>query len=144
MKGGEHCGEDRARVGEEEEEEEERRKCQTCWCCYERMASVPQSNDWQVRPRHLCQKEKKLSRLSKSPVREMEPHLKDKKGSQAEAWRGKSRLNAEKKPIRRRRGRACKENHSRKSRRKYEQVSGRKSSVGGSGGSWFHSKSGQT
>ena len=78
MKGGEHCGEDRARVGEEEEEEE-RRKCQTCWCCYERMASVPQSNDWQVRPRHLCQKEKKLSRLSKSPVREMEPHLKDKK-----------------------------------------------------------------
>ena len=37
--------------------------------------------------------------------------------------------------------RACKENPFKKSRTKYERVSGRKSSPGGSGESWFHSKS---
>ena len=61
-----------------------------------------------------------------------------------EAWRGKGGLHGEGRQVPRRKGRASKKSCLKRSRRKHEQVSGRKSSPGQSGESWFHSKSGQT
>ena len=62
----------------------------------------------------------------------------------ARAWRGKGGLDRERRQIPRRTGRASNKSLPRTSRRKYERVSGRKSSPGRSAESWFHSKSGQT
>ena len=57
-------------------------------------------------------------------------------------WGVKGGLSTEGRQIQRRRGRASKENLSRRTKRKHEQVSGRKSSSEGSEESRFHSKSG--
>ena len=62
----------------------------------------------------------------------------------ARAWREKSRLYSEERQVPGRRGRAGKQSLPKKCRRKHELVSGRQSSPGRSGKSWFHSKSGQT
>ena len=62
----------------------------------------------------------------------------------AGAWRGKSGLHSGGRQIPRRRLRASKENLPRRSRRKHERVSERKSFSGRSTESWFYSKSGQT
>ena len=55
------------------------------------------------------------------------------------AWSGKGGLHHERRQISRRKGRERKKSLSRRSRRKHEQVSGRKSSPGRSAESWFHS-----
>ena len=65
-----------------------------------------------------------------------------KKGIGAGAWRGKSGFHSEGRQVPRRRERASKENLSARSGRMHKRVSGRKSSSGGSGKSWFYSKSG--
>ena len=59
-----------------------------------------------------------------------EPHLGEREGDQSGSMR--------------RKGRASKKNLPKRSRRKHERVSGRKSSPGRSAESWFYSKSGQT
>ena len=65
-------------------------------------------------------------------------------GSEREHEKEKSQLHSKKRRVSGSRGRADKENLPRKSRRKHERVSGRKSSPGESGKFWYHSKSGQT
>ena len=75
---------------------------------------------------------------------EREPHLGEKEGIRAGAWRGKDGLHSEERQVPRRRGRESKKSLSRGSRRKYERVSGRKNSPERPAVSWFHSKSGQT
>ena len=60
------------------------------------------------------------------------------------AWRGKSGLHGRQRQIPKRTGRASKKSLPRISKKKYERVSGCKSSPGRSEESWFHSKSGQT
>ena len=62
----------------------------------------------------------------------------------ARAWRGKGGLHSEGRQIPTRKERASKMSFPRRSRRKHEQVSRRKSSPGRSAESWFYSKSGQT
>ena len=57
---------------------------------------------------------------------------------------GKTGLHNEGRQVARRKGRSSKKSLPRRSRRKHERVSGRKSSSGWSAKSWFHSKSGQT
>ena len=66
------------------------------------------------------------------------------KGTRAGSSRGKGGLHGEGKQVPRRKGKASKKSLPRGSRRKYERVSGRKSSPEGSAESWFHSKFGQT
>ena len=60
------------------------------------------------------------------------------------AWSGKSQFHTVGRRNRRRREKTGKEILLRRKRRKHEGISGRKNSPGGSGESWFHSKSGQT
>ena len=125
----------------------------------ERVASVPQIEQLarmpeppRVRKSRLCQKEKEQSRQSRVPDREVgdsqgeqEPHLGEREREiKAGAWRGKGRLHSEGRQVPRRKGRVSKESLPRRSRRKHERVSGRKSSPGRSAESWFHSKFGQT
>ena len=62
-----------------------------------------------------------------------------KKGIRARAWSGKGGLDRERRTIPRRKVRASKNSLPRTSRRKHEQVSGRKSSPGRSAESWPHS-----
>ena len=62
----------------------------------------------------------------------------------ARAWRDKDGLHGEERQIPRRKVGASKKSLRKRSRRKHERVSGRKSSPGRSAESWFHSKSGQT
>ena len=57
----------------------------------------------------------------------------------AKALRGKGGPHGERRQIPRRKGRASKKSLPRRSRRKHEGVSGRKSSPGRSAESWFHS-----
>ena len=57
----------------------------------------------------------------------------------AGAWSGKGGLHSEGGKIPRRKGRASKKSLSKRSRRKHERLSGRKSSPGRSAESWFHS-----
>ena len=64
-----------------------------------------------------------------------------KRGIRVRAWGGKGGLDRERRQIP---GRASKKSLPRASRRKHERVIGRKSSLGRSAESWFHSKSGQT
>ena len=56
------------------------------------------------------------------------------------AWRGKGELHGEGGQIPRRKGRASKKSLPKRSRRKHERVSGRKSSPGRSAESWPHSQ----
>ena len=73
------------------------------------------------------------------------PHLAQReKKIRVRAWKGESELHSEGRQVSRRRERASKKSLPRRSRRKHEQVSGCKSSPGGSTESWFHSKFGQT
>ena len=60
------------------------------------------------------------------------------------AWRGKGGLHSKQRQIPSMKGRASKESLPNRSRRRYERVSGHKSSPGRSAESWFHSRSGQT
>ena len=66
------------------------------------------------------------------------------RGIRARAWRGKGGLHRKRRKIPRRKGRVSKKSLHKRSRRKHERMSGRKSSLGRSVVSWFHSKSGQT
>ena len=66
-----------------------------------------------------------------------------KRRIRAGAWSGKGGLHGEGRQVPARKERACKKSLPRTSRRKYERVSGRKSSPGRFAKSWFHSKSGQ-
>ena len=61
----------------------------------------------------------------------------------AGAWGRKSGLHSEGKQVLRKRKRASNGNLSRRSKRKHERISGRKSSPGAAGESWFYFKSGQ-
>ena len=106
-------------------------------------------SSWQVRQSRLCQKEQ--SSQSKVPDREGERvkvskscTLARKRGIRARAWSGKSGLHSEGRQIQWSRRRARKKSVPRRSRKRHERVSGRKSSPGRSAESWFHSKSGQT
>ena len=109
-------------------------------------------SSWQERRSRPCQKEKEQCRQSRVPDREegesqggREPHLGEReRGIRARAWRGKGGLHREGRQIRRRKERASNKSLPRRSRRKYEGVSGHKSSPARSAESWFHSKSGQT
>ena len=94
-------------------------------------------SSWQVRRSRLCQNEKEQSRQSKAPDRKGERVKVSKSGTltrekeiRARAWRGKSGLHGEKRGVPRRKGRTCKKSLPRTSRRKHEQVSGRKRSPG--------------
>ena len=62
----------------------------------------------------------------------------------ARACREKGGLHGKRKQVPRRIPRASKKTFPRRSRRKHERVSGRKSSPGRFAESWFHFKSGQT
>ena len=73
-----------------------------------------------------------------------EPHLGERRRIRARAWSEKGGLHGEPKQIPRRKRRARKKSLLRRSKRKHEQVNGRRSSPGRSAESWFHSKSGQT
>ena len=143
-------------------------KWQTCWCyrdqqraCREGQASAenleilgllkrkewPQchrESSWQVRRSRLCQKEQEQSRLSRVPDHGGESQVGRERRIIARAWRGKGGLHRERRQILRRNGWASKKSLPRRSRKKHERVSGRKSSPGRSAESWFHSKSGQT
>ena len=99
------------------------------------------------------QNEKEQSHLSKVPdygwggkrVKMGKSHtLARESGIRARAWSEKGGLHGEPKQIPRRKGRAQKMSLPRRSKRKHEQVNGRRSSPGRSAESWFHSKSGQT
>ena len=112
----------------------------------ERVASVPQRERWQERRSCPYQKENEQSRLSKAPDHEgeesqggPEPQLDERGGIRARAWSGKGGLHHEGRQIPRRKGRASKKSLPRTSRRKHERVSGRKSFLGRSAVSWFHS-----
>ena len=65
------------------------------------------------------------------------------KGNRAGAWEEKDGLYSEGRQVLGRRESACKENFPRRSRKKREEVSGRKSFAEESAESWFYSKSGQ-
>ena len=117
----------------------------------ERVVSVPQREQLARRRSRPCQKEKEQSRLSIAPDHEVgksqgerEPHLGEREGIRARAWSGKGGLHDERGQIPRRKERASKKSFPRRSRRKHERVSRRKSSPGRSAESCFHSKSRQT
>ena len=108
-------------------------------------------SNWQVRQYRLCQKEKEQSHLSKSPDHEVresqgerQPHFGERKGDQSGSTERKGGIHSEGRQVPRRRGRAGKKSLPKRSRRKDERVSGRKSSPGRSAVSWFYSKPGQT
>ena len=110
-------------------------------------------SSWQIRRSRLGQNEKEQSRPSRIPdygwggkrVKMGKSHtLARESGIRARAWSEKGGLHGEPKQISRRKGRARKMSLPRRSKRKHEQVNGRRSSPGRSAESWFHSKSGQT
>ena len=80
----------------------------------------------------------KMVKVSESRI------LARERGIRARAWSGKGGLYSESRQVPRRRGRASKKSLPRRSRRKHERVSGRKSSTGRFAESWFHFMSGQT
>ena len=161
------------RRGQNESQTGGEEKWQTCWCCrdqqraskmeqvsaeklehtgpteIERVASVPQKEQLARTPEPPLPKGTKQSvQITRSrwgresrwaraaPWRE--------RGIRARAWSGKSGLPREGRQIPRRKELASKKSLPRRSKRKHERVSGRKSSPGRSAESWFHSKSGQT
>ena len=94
-------------------------------------------SSWQERRSRPCQKEKEQSRLSRAPDHEVgksqgerEPRLGEREGIRAKAWSGKGGLHDEQKQIPRRKERAGNKSLPRRSRRKHERVSRRKSSPG--------------
>ena len=108
-------------------------------------------SSWQERRSRPYQKEKEQSCLSKAPDHEEERvkvcesrTLARVRGAGARAWRGKGVLHRERGKIPGRKRRTSKKSLPKRTRRKHEWVSGRKSSQGRSAESWFHSKSGQT
>ena len=148
-------------------------KWQTCWCCRdqqracrmaqalaeklehtgpaekERVASVPQREQLARTPfakrkrnRAVC-REYHIMRGERVRVSESRILTRERR-IRVGAWRSKGGLHSEVRQIPRRKGRASKKSLPRRSRRKHEWVSGRKSSFGRSAESWFHSKSGQT
>ena len=103
-------------------------------------------SSWQERRSHLCQKEKEQGRISKAPNNERERvkvgesrTLAREGRIRAGAWSGKGGLHREGRQILRRKGRASNKSLPRRSRRKHERVSGRKSFPERSAESWFHS-----
>ena len=103
----------------------------------ERVASVPQREQLARTPEPPLPKEKEQSRLSRVSDHEGERvkmgesrTLARVREIRARAWRGKGGLHRERGQIPRRKGRASKKSLPRKSRRKHERVSGRKSSPG--------------
>ena len=117
----------------------------------ERVASVPhRESSWQERQSRPCQKEK--SRLSRAPDHGggggevkvgKSPTLARERRIRARARRGKGGLHSERRQIPRRKGRASKKTLPKRSTKKHERVSGRKSFPERSAKSWFHSMSGQ-
>ena len=108
-------------------------------------------SSWRVRQSRFFQNKKKQSHLPKHQIVRRESLKVSKsrtfareRGIRAEAWRGKGKLYSAERQVPKRRGRACKKSLPMGSRRKYERVSGRKSSSGQSAESWFHSMSSQT
>ena len=89
-------------------------------------------------------KGKEQSHLSRVPDHQGGESKVSEREIRARAWRGKGGLHSEERQIQSRRGRANEKSLPRRCRRKHEQVSGHKSSLGGSAEFWFHSKSGQT
>ena len=145
---------------------EERR--QDCWCCRhqqracrvaeasaeklehtgttenERVASVPQREQLPRTPESHLPKGKE-TKPSVQIVRRKRFKVSEREGSEREYE--EKRVNSTVKKLSqvpKRSGRASKKSLPRRSRRKHERVSGRKSSPGRSAKSWFHSKSGQT
>ena len=102
----------------------------------ERVASVPQREQLTSTPEPSVQ----IVRREGVEVSESRT-LARKRGIKAGAWRGKGGLHGEGRQVPRRRGRASKESLLRRSRRKHEGVSGRKSSPEGS---LFYFRSGYT
>ena len=95
-------------------------------------------SSWQGDQTHLCQKEKEQSHLSISPEHkvgesqgEQELHL-GKRGIRAGAWGGKEGFYHKGRQVPRKKERVSKENLPRRSKRKYDQVGGCKSSPEGS------------
>ena len=84
---------------------------------------------------HFHRKRTASASLERVKASEELNHGEGEGGSEPGAWGGKSGLHSERRLVSRSRGRAGKENLPR-SWRKYEQVSGRKSSNGGSGESF--------
>ena len=116
-----------------------------------RVASVSQREQLASMPEPPLPKEKQQSRLSwvsdhegEESQGDQEPHLGEREGIKPGAWRGNSRLHDEGRQIPRRKGRESKMSFPRRSRRKHEWMSRRKSSPGRSAESWFHPKFGQT
>ena len=92
-------------------------------------------SSWQERRSRPSQKEKEQSCQSRAPNREGERvkvsesrTLARVRGIRARAWSGNGGLHSEGKQIPRRKRRACKKSLPRRSRRKHERVSGRKTS----------------
>ena len=95
-----------------------------------------------LRQSRLCQKKKEQSHLSKSSNRKVGKSQGKRERSGSEREHGEERVESTAKEGRFRGEEG--EQAKRRSRRKHQRVSGCKSSPGGSGHSWFHSKSGQT
>ena len=116
---------------------------------------LPKAKEWSQRHRKSswqkhrscpCQKEKEQSCLSRVQDHDgaetqggQELHLGETGGIRTRAWRGKGGFHRERREIPKRKGRASKKSLPKRSRRKHERVSGRKSSPGRSAESWFHS-----
>ena len=150
-----------ARTRRESDRRKREEKWQTCWCCRDqhracRMAQAPAEKLEHSRP---AEKERvALVPQRKQLASTLEPLLPKRKRTEpsvqstlaserkirARAGRGKGRLHSEGRQIPRRKRRASKNSLLRRSKRKHERVSGRKSSPGQSAESWFHSMSGQT
>ena len=118
----------------------------------ERVASVPQREQLSRTPEPLLPKRKRnravcpeyqIMREERVKMGESRTLARERK-TRAGAWRGKGGLHGEGRQIPRKKGSASKKSLLRRSRRKHERVSGRKSSPGRSAESWFHSKSGQS
>ena len=112
----------------------------------ERVASVPQREQLARTSKPSLLKEKGTEpsvQSTRSWERESQggraPHLDDRGGIRARAWRGKSRLHHEQREVSRSKGRASKKSLPRRGRRKHERVSEGKSSPGRSAESWFNS-----
>ena len=118
---------------------------------WERVASVPQREQLARTPEPPLPKGKgtgpsvQSNRIMRGERVKVDESctLARKGGIRVKAWRGKGGLHGGGWQIPRRKGRTSKKSLSRISRRKHEQVSGRKGSPGRSAESWPHSKSGQ-
>ena len=148
-----------ARTERESDRRRREEKWQTLWCYrdQQRACRMAQASAEKLEHTGPAEKERVASvpqreQLARTPepplarVREMAESrtLARVREIRARAWSGKGGLHGERRHIPRRKGRASKKSLSRKSRRKHERMSGRKSSPVRSAESWFHSTSGQT